>query len=406
MDIKTLVINNSVVKSEEKAPGVITFVLSTNDVDRDSEVLLPKGINVKEFKKNPILLWNHDAYNRPAIGKLLMDTMEITEEKVSSDVQFDIENDSYANMIYNKYKSGFLNSGSVRFQPTQTGDPIYTEQRGVTFEKWNLIEFSAVNIPANTNANAIQREYESDKELYKDSPEMLEVCKSFKDDVMKSLDKKTEIIKLNDAEYEIPVKVKNFIDELHHNIVIEIEVKRTMELQIEELQKQINDVEFIQPTIETIETEVIDINNIGYVVVPKVKNYIDELKAGRVLSKANEKKLRTAADSILSVLESVTAEEPKGHHDEEGKPVYEKVAEEMIELMKRKSDENDNIEKFNEQLLKDYNHLVEHYKEFDKKPPELQNLGVIKNDLDVKTDGDFFNERIEDINDKFGGNNE
>ena len=41
-----------------------TAVISAETLDRDGEVLIPSGMNSKEFERNPVLFWNHD-YARP-----------------------------------------------------------------------------------------------------------------------------------------------------------------------------------------------------------------------------------------------------------------------------------------------------------------------------------------------------
>jgi phage head maturation protease len=57
--------------------------------------------------------------------------------------QFDLE-DSFAKEIYRKYKDGFLNAFSVGFIPLEAEENTYT--------KSELLEISAVPIPANPNA--------------------------------------------------------------------------------------------------------------------------------------------------------------------------------------------------------------------------------------------------------------
>ena len=46
-----------------------TAVITAETLDRDGEVLIPSGMNSKEFEQNPVLFWNHD-YALP-VGKSL-----------------------------------------------------------------------------------------------------------------------------------------------------------------------------------------------------------------------------------------------------------------------------------------------------------------------------------------------
>ena len=52
-------------ESEEQA---ITFVFSTDDVDRHGDVISADGWVLDSYRENPILLWAHD-YRQSAIGR-------------------------------------------------------------------------------------------------------------------------------------------------------------------------------------------------------------------------------------------------------------------------------------------------------------------------------------------------
>lgn len=152
---------------EIKAPeeGVISFTLTKRVVDRDSEVIEPKGIKLDNFKKNPVFLWAHDMYS-PPIGKVLVNTIVQDEEKIEADVQFDLD-DAFARMIYDKYKKKILNAGSIRFIPLTFGkEPVMPKQQGATIVESELLEFSAVPIPA--NAAALAKAFEGDETPFKD----------------------------------------------------------------------------------------------------------------------------------------------------------------------------------------------------------------------------------------------
>ena len=55
-----------------KVGGVapVTFVLSTDDVDRHGDVVSADGWRLEAYLRNPVLLWAHD-YRHPAIGRAL-----------------------------------------------------------------------------------------------------------------------------------------------------------------------------------------------------------------------------------------------------------------------------------------------------------------------------------------------
>lgn len=155
----------------QRADGVINFVLTSLNVDRDSEVVVPSGGDFENYKKNPVFLWAHKR-DLPPIGKVLPDTIQQTDDKVTADVQFDLK-DKFAKMIYQKYKDEYLNAGSIGFLPTEAGKPIFPEQQWDTWLKWELLEFSGVPVPANPMALS-NKVLEEDKEKFGE-----EVVRSF-----------------------------------------------------------------------------------------------------------------------------------------------------------------------------------------------------------------------------------
>jgi hypothetical protein len=138
-------------EGEQRPEGVIPFRLTQKIVDRDSEVILPRGAQLENYKKNPVFQWAHDL-RLPPIGRIIPDTLVITEDFIDGDAKFDLE-DPFAKMIYNKYKNKFLNAGSIRFIPIERSEEQVLEgQKGSTYTKWELLEFSAVPVPANPEA--------------------------------------------------------------------------------------------------------------------------------------------------------------------------------------------------------------------------------------------------------------
>lgn len=42
-------------------------VISTRDVDRDDDIMDPKGCVLDEYRLNPVVLWNHDYSDRKSV---------------------------------------------------------------------------------------------------------------------------------------------------------------------------------------------------------------------------------------------------------------------------------------------------------------------------------------------------
>jgi HK97 family phage prohead protease len=104
--------------------------------------------------KNPVFLWAHQSTS-PPIGKTV--ALAVESNALIQTVEFaSKETYPFADTAYNLYKNGFLNAVSVGFRPTEKPKPIRdpsTDQiTGFEFVGQELLELSAVPIPANPNA--------------------------------------------------------------------------------------------------------------------------------------------------------------------------------------------------------------------------------------------------------------
>ena len=149
------------IKADEEG---FPWVLSDFTLDRDMERMDPRGWDLKEYKKNPIVLFGHDSYI-PAIGKTT-NIKKSTDENgnLSGTVVFDESGlDPLAMSVASKVRNGFLTKGSVGFRTSMV--EILDGSRDGTrliHRKMELMEFSVCNIPSNPNAQ-VQRSAEPGK---------------------------------------------------------------------------------------------------------------------------------------------------------------------------------------------------------------------------------------------------
>ena len=128
----------------------IEMIGSTGAIDRDGEVINPKGIDLKAFKKNPVILAQH-MYSRPAIGKATR--IKVTDGKLMFKIQFPEEGVNPEADVYRKlYKSGFMNASSIGFVPKEWTDGDGKKAPYRTYDKSELLELSLVSVPANSEA--------------------------------------------------------------------------------------------------------------------------------------------------------------------------------------------------------------------------------------------------------------
>lgn len=133
-----------------------TAIASTSSVDRDGDILEAKGVRLKNFKKNPLLLWSHDASQLP-IGRV--ESVWVEGDKVYFKPKFaPAELNPFADQVYKMYKEKYIRAFSIRFDPIEYKD-IQDDANnrsirrfGKRFTQFELLEISAVNVPSNPEA--------------------------------------------------------------------------------------------------------------------------------------------------------------------------------------------------------------------------------------------------------------
>lgn len=135
--------------------GRDVFVLSTEEVDRHGDVVSVDGWRLESYRRNPVLLWAHD-YRRPAIGRAL----SVWSEPGRLLAQVEFAPGAFAQEVAALYEAGFQWGVSVGFRPIR-----WEERRddrsgaflGIRFLEQELLEVSAVPVPANRQALRVAR---------------------------------------------------------------------------------------------------------------------------------------------------------------------------------------------------------------------------------------------------------
>ena len=155
------------VRSVDTAKRVIRFIASDESVDRYGTTISVKGWNLQMYRKNPIFLFGHD-YRSPwsVMGRAVRVEKDTVEGELIMDMLF-MEKDlnPIAEMVYQMYahKPPFLNAVSVGFIPLKMEEVKEVEQDKLKqsgpkrkavlrFQEQELLELSAVTVPANANA--------------------------------------------------------------------------------------------------------------------------------------------------------------------------------------------------------------------------------------------------------------
>ncbi|MFK1852506.1 hypothetical protein ACIXEI_18455 [Bacteroides fragilis] len=132
--------------------GKLTFVLHDESVNTYGFRMLTSGANLEEFKKNPVMLLNHDDYSLP-IGR--WENIRVEGGKILADAVFD-EGDARAAEVKRKVENDFIRMASIGAWPPEEKSDAYDlmlpGQTLPTVTRWTVREGSVVTIGANHNA--------------------------------------------------------------------------------------------------------------------------------------------------------------------------------------------------------------------------------------------------------------
>lgn len=130
----------------------ITTYSSTKEWDRYGERFEADAFKdgLANYLKNPVFLWAHN-YELPPIGKGISHSFD-DKGLVQT---FEFADTDAAEDIFQLYRGGYLNGVSVGFKPVEVGFEEKVEgsgDMGTVFKKAELLEVSAVPVPANPGA--------------------------------------------------------------------------------------------------------------------------------------------------------------------------------------------------------------------------------------------------------------
>lgn len=140
--------------------GRFKAVINTDDIDRDSEVVLPQGMDATEFEKSGAIFWAHN-YNLPVAkpyGKMVRQT-----KGWEAGAEFAKRPDDYKGEFFPDFAKAMVSQGIVRgvsigFIPTEVRNPtkkdieVYGDGVKRIISKWRLLEWSIAPVQSNPNA--------------------------------------------------------------------------------------------------------------------------------------------------------------------------------------------------------------------------------------------------------------
>ena len=147
---------NFSIKSVDKEKNAVDGVFSTQDVDRQDEVIMQSGWDLTNYKNNPVVLYAHDYHDFPIAKMVEIGTEPNTRlpgtSQLVGKMQFAVEENPKAKIAFDLMTGGFLNTFSVgfknnRWEVDEANDTVYLNEN-------ELLEVSVVPVPANQMALA------------------------------------------------------------------------------------------------------------------------------------------------------------------------------------------------------------------------------------------------------------
>ena len=138
-----------------------TAVITAETLDRDGEVLIPAGMNSKEFEQNPTLFWNHD-YAEPVgtTTKLIREAKSISAEFVFAKRPEGYSGEFFPEVAAALVGQGIVRAVSVGYVPEDGGvrrandvdRKKYGDSVKTIYSRWKLLEVSLAPLQANPAA--------------------------------------------------------------------------------------------------------------------------------------------------------------------------------------------------------------------------------------------------------------
>lgn len=133
---------------------VLDMTASNETLDRYHEIIKADGWQLDNYRKNPVVQNSHQYGDVLfTLGKAL--STAVKDGALVQRWQFASDLNPVAKIASGMYRGGFLNASSVGFIPLEWQNGMGKDQPSRTYLKQELLEVSAVGIPANPDALAL-----------------------------------------------------------------------------------------------------------------------------------------------------------------------------------------------------------------------------------------------------------
>lgn len=201
-------------KSVDSVERSITHYISTETPDRDQDIVFQSGIDTANYRKNPVVLFNHNK--NFVVGRnawLKIEGVGTLSKTIFAETPL-------ADDTFLLHKGGFLNAWSIGFMPKEY--TINAERGGYDILKSELLEYSSVSVPANPEAideaKSMVKSIEMRDALFTKTSEIeiKKVLSEMRDDITKLFNFYNELKEV--SLFDDIEKAEKDIEELKNNI--------------------------------------------------------------------------------------------------------------------------------------------------------------------------------------------
>lgn len=133
----------------------VEVIVSTGQLARDGHIFEPAGADLDNYRKNPIVLWQHDPMH--PVGRA--EQIQVAGDKIVARIKFAPAGVSHkADEIRGLVKSGIVSGVSVGMEPIDA-EPLDPKKPrgGQRVTRWEMLECSFCSVPVDTEATVTAR---------------------------------------------------------------------------------------------------------------------------------------------------------------------------------------------------------------------------------------------------------
>jgi len=129
------------------------WIASTPVVDRQNDRVMPLGLDLSNYRRNPVVMWAHD-YRSPfaVVGRAEDLQLTATDFRIKPQWRKPVNDQDPMNIIQALIDEGLVRAMSIGFRPLEETPNDYG---GYDFTRAEILEVSVVPIPANQQALAL-----------------------------------------------------------------------------------------------------------------------------------------------------------------------------------------------------------------------------------------------------------